>query len=80
MHKVRIFAKRNFSTRLSYVEKETCRTFCYHKILGQASTNFDKFPYHFMANNFLAFRVVASATSSKVNPFISAICSATSFT
>ena len=73
MPNVVAIAKKNLSTWLSYEEKETCRTFWYQKKLGQSSLPFDTFPYHFMANNFFAFSAVASATSSKVSPLISAI-------
>ncbi len=72
--------KRDLSTWLSYEKKETCRTFWKQKKFGQAPTVFDKKLYQFMPNNFFAFSVVALATSSTDMPFISAICSATSFT
>lgn len=80
MHIVGKFAKGNLSTRLSYEEKETCRTLSYSKKFGQASIYFDTLVYQFMSNIFFALAVVISATSSKDIPLISAICSATNFT
>jgi hypothetical protein len=80
MHKVGKFAKGNLSTRLSYEEKETCRTLSYIKKFGQASIKVDKLVYQFMSNNFFALAVVTLATSSNDMPLISAICSATSLT
>jgi hypothetical protein len=72
--------KENLSTRLSYEEKETCRTFYFYKKLGQTILTFDRIRCQIMPNNFFALSDVARAISSKVIPFISAICSATNFT
>jgi hypothetical protein len=72
--------KRNLSTRLSYEEKETCRTFYFSRKMGQATFKIDKIRCQFMPNNLLALSDVALAICSKVRPLISAICSATNFT
>ncbi len=80
MHKNKEKGKGELSTWLSYESRKSCRTFCFHKKIGQALSILDKIPYQFMLNNFFALSVVIFPTSSIVISFRSAICSATNLT
>jgi hypothetical protein len=80
MHSGRAKGKEYLSTRLSYEEKETCRTFYFHEKLGQTILLFDGVRCQIMPNIFFALSEVARAISSNETPFISAICSATNLT
>jgi hypothetical protein len=64
MHSGGTKGKKNLSTRLSYEEKETCRTFYFQKKLGQVTFKFDNFRCQFMPNIFLALSEVLLAISS----------------